>query len=316
MNRITKQKEPVLLLDFLPAEEMRAESSCRDNFTSMLIYKQYTQDSLDRQYNNRLNVPDHEIHLQRWESLSREAEKRYPVKKNISYGELPDEKLDIFPSAQPNSKTLVFIHGGYWYKHAAVDFYLIAEAFRSYGFTTVLIDYPLMPAHTMEQVIISCRKAIHWLQRNQFEYNGDPAQIYISGHSAGGHLAAMMMVENEPSFPYPIKGVCAISGLYNLLPVQLCYVNEVLGMDKETALTHSPVNLLPVVLCPMLLAVGANETKEYLEQSLELYTAWSKQNVQIEILEIETADHFSILEMMIDESSDLHNALCRLMNIS
>ncbi|MEO8172626.1 MAG: alpha/beta hydrolase, partial [Sediminibacterium sp.] len=237
------------------------------------------------------------------------AEKKYKPVKNIPYGKLPDEKLDIFPSEKPHSKTLVFIHGGYWYKHVAADFYLIADAFAAYGITTVLIDYPLMPDHSMEQLVSSCRSAIHWLQENLVDYNGDPAQMYVAGHSAGGHLASMMMVKNEPGFTHPVKGICAISGLYNLLPVQLCYVNEILGMDHETALRNSPVNLLPVVSCPLLLAVGANETSEYLEQSRELYSVWSKQGVKVELLEIEGADHFSILEMMIESSSPLHKLM-------
>jgi arylformamidase len=278
----------------------------------MFIYKQYSQETLNRQYNNRLNAPDHERDLQRWELLSREAEKKYPPIKNIPYGELPDEKLDIFPSEQALSKTLVFIHGGYWYKHVAADFYLIAEAFKSYGFTTVLIDYPLMPVHSLDQLVISCRRSIHWVQQNIANYNGDPTQIYVAGHSAGGHLASMMMTVEELNTA--IKGVCAISGLYNLLPVQLCYVNETIHLDSETVLRNSPVRLSPEVACPLLLAVGANESAEYLEQSRELYSSWSNQNANLELLEIPDADHFSILETMLVTSSPLHKAMCGLMN--
>jgi arylformamidase len=281
----------------------------------MLIYKQYDQTSLDQQYNNRLNVPDHEKHLQRWELVSREAEKKYNPVKNISYGELPDEQLDIFPSDKPNSKTLVFIHGGYWYKHVAADFHLVAEAFRSYGVTTVLIDYPLMPGYRMEQLVLSCRTAIHWVQQNISRYNGDAQEVYVSGHSAGGHLAAMMMVKGKQEFAYPLKGVCAISGLYNLLPVELSYVNEILKMDEETVLRNSPVHLSPVAWCPLILAVGANETNEYLEQSRELYHAWTSQGIKVEILEIDGEDHFSILGTMLDSSSYIHKVMRRLMDI-
>jgi arylformamidase len=278
----------------------------------MPIYKEYNQDALDRQYNNRLNAPDHERHLLRWELLSRETEKKYRVIKSIPYGGLPDEKLDIFPSEQAHAKTLVFIHGGYWYKHIAADFYLIAEAFRSYGFTTVLIDYPLMPAYSLDQLVKSCRRSIQWVQQNIAAYNGDPSEIYVAGHSAGGHLASMTMTGEESNTA--VKAVFAISGLYNLQPVQLCYVNETIHLDKETALRNSPVNLSPVVSCPLLLAVGANESAEYLEQSRELYTSWSKQNANVELLEIPGADHFSILETMLVPSSPLHKAMCSLMN--
>lgn len=276
----------------------------------MPVYKEYDQLTLDNQYNNRLNVPDHEKHVQRWELLSREAEKKYRVIKNIPYGELPDEKLDIFPSEQPNAKTLVFIHGGYWYKHTAADFYLIAEAFRSYGITTVLIDYPLMPAYSMYQLVLSCKRSIHWLQQNVSRYNGNSGQLYVSGHSAGGHLASMMMTDH--TF---IKGVCAISGLYNLLPVRLCYVNEIIKLDRDTAERNSPVHLSPVVSCPLVLAVGGNETAEYLEQSRELHNTWTRQQINTTLLEVKGADHFSILETMLDHSSPLHLTMCRLMNI-
>jgi arylformamidase len=282
----------------------------------MFIYKQYTQETLNRQYNNRQNAPDHERDLQRWELLSREAEKKYPPIKNIAYGELPDEKLDIFPSEQGQSKTLVFIHGGYWYKHVAADFYLIAEAFRPYGFTTVLIDYPLMPAYSLDQLVISCRRSIHWVQQNIAGYNGNPEQIYVAGHSAGGHLASMMMTAVQGFPAASIKGVCAVSGLYNLLPVQLSYVNETIKIDRETVLRNSPVNLLAAVSCPLILAVGAGESSEYLEQSRELYTHWKKQNRETTLLEIPAADHFSILETMLVRSSPLHKAMCRMMEIS
>ena len=286
----------------------------------MHIYKQYDKESLDQQYNNRLNAPDHEIHLKRWESLSREVEKKYSVIKDIKYGKDSHEKLTIFPSQQPNAKTLVFIHGGYWYKHVASDFYLIAEAFRLYGFTTVLIDYPLMPEYSMNQLVDSCRKAISWVNQNITQYNGNPDQVYVAGHSAGGHLATMMMATNWTQFnpnltDDVIKGVCAISGLYNLVPIQLCNVNEILKMDKESALLNSPVRLLPKTLCPLVLAVGAEETAEYLSQSRQLSDRWTKQDSSIELIEIAGLNHFSILETMLKPSSTLHQAMCHLMQI-
>ena len=287
----------------------------------MYIYKEYDKESLDRQYNNRLNAPDHEIHIERWENLSKEVEKKYSVIKDITYGEDSHEKLTIFPSPEPNAKTLVFIHGGYWYKHIASDFYLIAEAFRAYGFTTVLIDYPLMPEYTMNQLVLSCRKAILWLCQYLPKYNSNPDQMYVSGHSAGAHLAVMMMTTKWSQFNSvlkddAIKGVCAISGLYNLIPIQLCYINEILKMDKETALLNSPVQLLPETHCPLVLAVGASETAEYLSQSRELSELWTKQNLRIELIEIAGLNHFSILETMLIPSSALHQAMCHLMQIN
>lgn len=291
------------------------------NYSTMLIYKRYNQEDLDRQYNNRLNAPDHEYHLQQWELFNREAERKYSVHKNIPYGGLERETLDIFPSEKPGSGTLVFIHGGYWYKSGPSDAYLVVEAFRAYGITTVLIGYPLMPDFPMDQLVLSCRRAIGWVHANIARYNGDAGRVFVAGHSAGGHLASMMMAANRPQPDQKpgnkiIQGICAISGLYNLLPIQLCYVNETLKMDTAMALRNSPVQLLPETACPLLLAVGGEETAEYKEQSRELFNTWSAKNADVRLLEIPGTNHFSILTSILDRSSILHSGLCGLMGIN
>src|SRR5450432_1570725 len=111
----------------------------------MAVYKLYTQASLDRQYNNRLQAPGYATHLERWELLSRQTEKEYRVIKNIAYGNLPRELLDVYPASQARSKTLVFIHGGYWQRFDKSSFQFVAQAFHSYGITTLVLNYPLAP---------------------------------------------------------------------------------------------------------------------------------------------------------------------------
>ena len=288
----------------------------------MPIYKQYDQEALDRQYTNRLHVPDFATHIDRWESLSRQTEKEYPVVKDIAYGKLSREQLDIYPSPEPSSKTLVFIHGGYWHKFDKADSQFIAKAFRIYGITTVIINYPLAPAVSMDQILLSCREAIHWLYKNISGYNGDPNQIYVAGHSAGAHLAAMLLATDPIAIGWKqydlptdvIKGVCVISGVFNLIPIQLSYLNEVLNMDTVTAIRNSPVQLSPANGCPLLIAVGGDETDEFVDQSHELYNCW-KESIPAEIIQIPGLNHFSIIETVLDTGSKLHQVMRRLMKI-
>jgi arylformamidase len=284
----------------------------------MLIYKQYNQAALDRQYNNRLQVPDYLFYLQRWELLSRQTEKKYTATKDIPYGKLTGERLDIYSSSLPQSKTLIYIHGGYWQRLNKSDFQFIAEAFRPDNLTTVILTYPLAPAVSLDQIVLSCCKAIQWVHLNITKYSGDSNQMYVAGHSAGGHLTAMLMSVDWNLFNLPvkaIKGYCAISGLFNLTPIRLSDINEVLKMDKEMALRNSPVQLKPLTQAPLLLAVGADESDEFKDQSRELYASWKEKSISLEFLEIPGLNHYSILETMLEPNAPLHQAMRRLMKI-
>lgn len=286
----------------------------------MSLYKQYDQASLDAQYNTRLQVPEYAYHLTRWESLSRQTEQRLTGVKDSSYGELPGEKLDIYPSAQPGSKTFVFLHGGYWQMLDKSMFQFMADAFHSYSVTTVVLNYPLAPEASFDQIVMSCRNAIKWLYHHLAEFNGDPDQIYLTGHSAGGHLAAMMMATDWPRFEGSlpanlISGVCTISGLFNLEPIYFSYVNKVIQMDIDTAKCNSPVRLEPFTNCPLIIAVGEAESEEFIDQSNEFYTCWKEKGIDSQAFQLSAQNHYSILETITDSQTTLHKALLNLMQI-
>jgi arylformamidase len=279
-----------------------------------MFYKHYDQQSLNNQYNNRLQVPGHSLHTEIWEKLSRQTEKEYFSIRDIAYGELSRERLDIYPSSKLNAKTLVFIHGGYWRNMDKNIFHFVAKAFHQYEITTVLITYPLAPQASIDEVVASCRKAVKWVRKNISQYNGNAEELYIAGHSAGGHLAVMMMTADEKYSTPNVKGVCSISGLFNLVPIQLSEINETLQMDKTMALRNSPVHIHPAVHCPLLLTVGGNETDEYKAQSNDLYKNWSD-CIPIRLLQLKELNHYSIVEDLLNSDSLLHKKICELINI-
>ena len=282
----------------------------------MVIYKKYNQRELDLQFNNRFHVPDFKNYLQHWETLSRQTEKELKVIKDIPYGISFRECLDVYPSLKPGSKTLVFIHGGYWQRFDKLLFHFIAKTFYNYGVTTVLMNYPLAPDVKMDEIVISCCKAINWIHNNIAMYNGSMNNIFIAGHSAGAHLAAMLLLQGHAQTDlHFIKGMCGISGLYNLVPIKLSSINNILMLDSEMAIDNSPALKEPDNICAVLLVCGAEETDEFIDQSRQLKNNWQNKIPSIELTEIAGLNHFSILSSIIDANSLLHQLFCNLMKI-
>jgi arylformamidase len=280
----------------------------------MFVYKQYTQSTLNYQYNNRLQVPSYAAHFEQWEVMSKAARTKHSFVENIVYGPHQRERVDIFPSSQLNSKTLIFIHGGYWKSMVKESFHFVAGAFQPNNITTIFIEYPLMPELPIDELVNSCRKAVNWVCENINAYNGNPQQIYLAGHSAGGHLAAMIMADAnmEPIKRNAFKGVMALSGLFNLEPIRRCYLNDDLKLNEATVLRNSPVRLWPVVKCPLLLVTGADESEEFKSQSDELRNSWQK-HIPLQFVVSPALNHFSIVEAFADTSTDLYKMACKMM---
>jgi arylformamidase len=287
----------------------------------MFVYKNYTQEALDRQYNNRQAVPDFAAIVAQWEADSEAFRQRARSHQESAYGPHPRETLDIFPAAQAGAPIQVFFHGGYWQAMDKRVFHFIAEGFIDWGATMIFINYPLAPQATMDEIIQSCRQAIVWLVRHGADYGANIDRLYISGHSAGGHIAAMLMTtawpELDPTLPAdPIKGACAISGLFNLTPIQLCYLNSVLGLDEAMTRRNSPVGLNPTCPNPLIVTVGEREPAEYQAQSQDLASAWSDKGLPITQIQAANADHFSILEQVIDPEARLNQVILQQMGLN
>jgi arylformamidase len=278
----------------------------------MKVYKHYNQEELNNQYNTRLQVPDYAGYFDRWEKLSRQTAAQNNILKDVPFGDHPEERMDIFPSDIDHSKTLVFIHGGYWHLLDKTMFHFLAGHFLKYNITTVLINYPLAPKTSIDEIVLSCRKALRWLHDNIIKYNGDSDDLYLMGHSAGGHLASMMLVEEEAKF---VRGAISLSGLFRLEPVMLSYLNDSIGMDLENAIKNSPVLLNPANVGPVLLVTGTDESDEFKDQSKELYQSWKNKNSNIDCLNIPEKNHYSILDAVIEKDSALLDAIFRLMHI-
>lgn len=281
---------------------------------------------LDRMYNNRALVPEHAVHFARWAEASQDAREAHAHHADIAYGDTPLQKLDVFPpsylappapAGSAGAPVLVFIHGGYWRSLDKSDHSFIAPAFANQGACVVLPNYDLCPAVTIADIVLQMVKAVAWTYRNIRQYGGDPNRITVSGHSAGGHLAAMLLACAWPAYAKDlpadlVKSAMSISGLYDLEPVaQVPFLKDSLRLTPEDARRASPA-LLPAPARGVLYTlVGADESAEFLRHNTLIRQVWGKKTVPI-CESVPQRNHFSVLEELSAPWTRLHQLASRL----
>jgi arylformamidase len=278
---------------------------------------------LDRMYNNRLLVPSHATHFARWAQDSENARQALPCRLDLPYGSQPGEMLDVFPAsgthAGVKAPVLVFIHGGYWRSLDKADHSFIAPPFTQAGACVVVLNYTLCPAVSIPDIAQQMVAALAWTWRHVADFGGDPERITVAGHSAGGHLAAMLLAHewaaDAPSLPPGlVRNALSISGLYDLEPIRLTPFLKDLNLTPEQVRQASPV-LLPCPLQGTLYSVaGDGESEEFLRQNWLIRQAWGLETVPV-CESLPGLNHFSILEALIEPSHRLHQLALELLGI-
>lgn len=277
---------------------------------------------LERQYNNRAAVPEHPRIFAAWEQRSERLRARCECRLDLAYGAAARETLDFFPARGRRRAPLhVFIHGGYWQAMDKRYFSFVAEALTESGTAVAVLNYPLCPEARLADIVHSVRSACGWLWRHAAELDVDGARLQACGHSAGGHLTAMLMATDWPRFAPDLPAALihsglAISGLFELEPLRHTSINRALGLDAEAARSNSPRRLAPATRAPLVLAVGARESDEYHRQSAELAAAWRQHGVDVDVLELPGHNHFTVLDELCAASGAVFAAAHRLLHPS
>lgn len=234
--------------------------------------------------------------------------------RDVRYGSGERQVIDVAPVPDSGSPLLVFFHGGYWQGLSKEIFHFVAEGFLEQNIAMALVNYPLAPAAGMDEIVASCRDAVVHLYRHAGDYNCSERRIFVCGHSAGGHIAAMLFATDWGRIasdlpPNLVKGGCALSGLFDLEPIRLSYLNKVLGMDEAAARRNSPLHMTPAYKNPFIASVGALESEEFHAQSESLATEWSSKDVPTQMLIADGANHFTMLDHLTDKQSRLNREI-------
>src|SRR5437764_852621 len=150
-------------------------------------------------YNNRELVPDHAQYFARWAEDSQRTRGTMTSHLDLRYGDAPGEAIDLFPARKGDGSCLMFIHGGYWRSLDKKDFSFLAPALVDGGISLAVVNYDLCPKISMEEIVRQMLRASRWLWLHAEDYGMDQDRLYVSGHSAGGHLTAMLMCAGWPA---------------------------------------------------------------------------------------------------------------------
>lgn len=262
----------------------------------------------EKQYNMRERHPDYPVYFERYQSQSARVRDALGGRLDVKYGPSPDETLDIFPARSAGAPVHVFIHGGYWRALDKQDFSFVAEPYVAAGVAVVCINYALAPRVTVDEIVRQTREAVAWTWRNAETFGGDPDRVFVSGHSAGGHLVAVTAATDWSSRGLPadlVKGGLAISGLFDLQPFLQTSINADIRLDQAGADRNSPIRHLPDRGPSLVVAVGAGESEEFIRQSRDFAAAWRTRGLPGEHLLLPRLHHFDIILELADAKAPL-----------
>ncbi len=278
---------------------------------------------LDAQYNNRALVPNFADYIERWQSQSGATRLAIGHTANVGYARstaLDDAGavLDVFAcTRKSDAPVLMFIHGGYWRGLDKADHSFVASAFCEHA-CVVIPNYALCPGTPASRVSVAhiarqMALALAWTVRNAAAHGGDPRRICVVGHSAGGHLAAMLMAAHLPALGlrYGARRAVAISGLFELETIRKTpFLSSSLQLTKTVAQQCSPAWMPAPPRGQLACFVGGLESAEFQRQNALMRHAWGATRVPT-VAKVAGTHHFSVLDELVNPSSRLHRHVLR-----
>lgn len=286
---------------------MRSSSGGKPD-TDALYYSQ--------QYNARASIPEHPQIFTRWQRDSALVRRTQAGLLDLPFGSALGERLDFYPAHTPNAPLLVFIHGGWWRSLDKSDFTFIVTGYRRAGFNVALTNYTLAPAASVEEITRQQLRALAWLYKNASRYEFDRERIVIAGHSAGGHLAAMMLAARWPEWSQDlpvdlVKGGVLMSALTDLDVIRhVDFVADDLKLSQESATRLSPALMPQSHPTPFITAVGDLESEEFKRQNALIIRRW--QSMHRHDIPLEGINHLTICDAFGTPGHALFEATCEL----
>ena len=255
-----------------------------------VVWNNMTRAELDAAYDNTSAVADSGERREAWVARSDAFRKRHADGLDLAYGPRPRNKIDLFRCGAAKAPLFAFIHGGYWQRNAKETFACMAAGPLANGMDVAFIGYTLCPEATLPEIVDEIAAAVRWLRREGPHRGAGEGRLVVSGWSAGGHLTATTLAMDE------VDAGLAISGIYDVEPCRLNYLNDKLKLTAEEAAKTSPLLHLPKKSAPVVLAYGTGELPELQRQSVAYHEARCAAGLSSELLPLAGLNHFSIMD--------------------
>ena len=270
------------------------------------IYRGMDRAALDAAYNNATAVADSQDFIARWREGSAAVRSGPRARLDIPYGSRPRARIDYFSAGSAKAPLFVFIHGGYWQRNDKDTFAFVAEGPRAHGIDVALVGYSLAPEVRLADIVGEIDQALTALADRADELGFDRDRLFVGGWSAGGHLTTM--AARHPAF----RGGLPISGIFDLEPIALSYLDEKLALDAAEIASLSPQRVLPDRMPPLRLFVGGGELPELRRQSSDYAEAARARRLPVALTVLPGLHHFSILDELARPEGAIARALVEL----
>jgi arylformamidase len=261
--------------------------------------------ALDAQYDTSKQLPDGDVtpYLEKFGSASAEARARLASDLDRRYGPHERETIDFFPAKGTRAPLFFWVHGGYWRRMSKDASSLVAPPLVDAGAAVAIVNYPLAPGPTLDEIVASVRRAFAYALEHARDLNADPGNVHIGGHSVGAQLAAMVAAAFE------VRGLLALSGLYDLEPLRATHINEWIAMDAATAVRNGPIHNPPLGNPSLLVAAGGREQTAFADQQRAYVAAWRSWGHSAREVEAPEDNHFTIVLQLAAAASTISAAL-------
>jgi arylformamidase len=261
----------------------------------------------EAEYNNRARVPEHAQIFSRWardaQAFRAEACAQGRAELSIGYGGGRRQIIDLFaPTGGTQAPLAMFVHGGYWRSLEPQMFSHMARGLNARGVCVAVAGYDLCPQVRITDIVGEIRQACLHL------WHRFGRRVLVSGHSAGGHLAACMVATDwrvlAPDAPADlVPCACSVSGVFDLAPLLQVSMNADLRLDEAEVAAMSPLTWAVAPGRVLDAVVGAKESPEFLRQSRSIAEAWRQAGAETRYEEVPGANHFTVLDALADADS-------------